>query len=501
MPEITRRSLFRGGALAATAIYTSKVFGSAPTASAAPLTGFAVAYNAVNISPITRGWGVTWMGGYGWGNRYGVADEAARPITAHCLAITDNGSINVLLRADVVSVPHNIHDQIRNRVVDELGIASSDFLMASSHTHSGPFIGTSHPSPKVLLNATNADVTAIDYLTGLFVDEMVDLVRRTVQETPIPATLHYAETAAQIGQNRTNQGYVIHDVPVLTVRSQADESLLAVLFGASTHPVCRGKDTTFDSDYCGAAAELIEQQLGAMAFFFLGLAGDINPIGEDTDRIPTYPDEIGSVLGDAVIDLVNNGSFTQLSGGITTELRTIDLPFSVDTGNAAVRAALKSKFNTRVGPNPPTGTGTAERAHAQMMIDQINAGKLPTSVPMTIQRWRLGGLTILALANEVVSGYHYAIKAIADELEVGNLWIMGYANEVNCYVPSDSLLWAGGTYEAAWDGVDNSIASLASSQIVYGWPSPLKASPSGTSPATASSAEGLILQTCQSLLA
>ena len=67
MPEVTRRNILRGGLLAATAVFTSKVFGDAPAARAAA-DGFAVAYNHLDITPqVGKGWGSLWMGGYGWG--------------------------------------------------------------------------------------------------------------------------------------------------------------------------------------------------------------------------------------------------------------------------------------------------------------------------------------------------------------------------------------------------------------------------------------------------
>ena len=122
MPEVTRRNILRGGLLAATAVFTSKVFGDAPAARAAA-DGFAVAYNHLDITPqVGKGWGSLWMGGYGWGPRGASADPNVnhvphRPLTAHCLAIHDNGSKNVILRLDVVSIPRDVHLEIRRRVL------------------------------------------------------------------------------------------------------------------------------------------------------------------------------------------------------------------------------------------------------------------------------------------------------------------------------------------------------------------------------------------------
>ncbi|WP_086662141.1 hypothetical protein [Lentzea kentuckyensis] len=498
MPEISRRDILRGGVLVATVAFTSKVFGDGPMAAAAPADGFAVACNALDITPTAPPWPSLWMAGYGWGPRgnHGVIEES-RPLTAHCIAIHDNGSVNVLLRIDAISIPRDVHQEIRRRVVEDLGVGSSDFMMAASHSHSTPFIGDTHPDPYVLMGLTQADIDAVNGTTFLFMDLLTELVERTVNETPIPAELGYSETVADIGYNRRGLSYVIDDVPVLTVRASSDDTLLAVLFGATAHPVCRGNDEVFDADYCGAAAELIEERLGAMAFFFLGTAGDHNAYEPYN---PDQPAFLGARLADAVVDEVWNGEFTPVTGPITTELTEIELEFSVDNDDPEVVEMLRDKYEARrQGPGTPGWLGWAEKRHADVMIRKIDDGTLESNVPMPIQCWKLGGLTILGLAHEVVGIYHLLIKDIAERLGTGNLWIMAYANETQCYVPSDEISWTQ-VYESGWNQDDNTITGYGSSQLAYGWPSPFRASPPGTDPAAPDSTEAMVLAACEGLL-
>ena len=492
MPGISRRSILRGGVLAATVVVTTRLAG---TAFAAPASQFAVAYNELDITPHVPNWPSLWMGGYGWDPRGAAASAPppAHPLRAHCIAIHDNGSVNVLLRVDVVSIPRDVHQELRRRVCDELGLAgSSDFMVVASHTHNGPFIGDTHPDPKVLINLNDADVDAVNGTTFVFMDELTDLVARTVQETPIPATLHFAEGSAEVGFNRVGLEHVMTDVPVVAVRDAQDGALLAVLFGCATHPVSYGRAPEFHSDFVGVAAEIIGQELGAMALFFQGTAGDQDPL-------PLSTDELGQRLASAVISTVNGGDFTTVEGPITTELTEIELPFAVDTTDDGVRAELRAKFVSRLDGH----LGPAEVRHAQLIIGQIDAGSLPASIPMPLQCWKMGGLTILGLAHEVLSDYHLMINAVAQDIGVGNLWIMAYVNETQCYVPSDRVLWAGGDqhrgYEAGWND-DSWIAGTGSSMLAYGWPSPLNASAPGSDPASADSTEALVLAACERLL-
>ena len=102
-----------------------------------------------------------------------------------------------------------------------------------------------------------------------------------------------------------------------------------------------------------------------------------------------------------------------------------------------------------------------------------------------MQRLSLGGLTILTMAHEVLSGYHVGTKR-----KYGKpLWIMAYANHVDCYVAADDKLWSGG-YEAGWDD-DPRIAGIGKAANSYSLPAPLKASPAGQ-PGAPGATEGLV---------
>ncbi|MFK4089218.1 hypothetical protein ACI2LF_34215 [Kribbella sp. NPDC020789] len=448
-----------------------------------------VAVNTLNMTPKHPPWPSLWMGGYGWDPRAGDGTYA-RKLRAHCLVLDDSGFPNVMLRIDVVSLPREVHRELRRRVVEvEKLVADSDFLIACSHTHSGPMIGSSHPHPNVLMNLQPADITAVDQSTALFIDLMVDLVKRTVQAPKVPATLHYAEGSVRIGHNRAGVvDTVLPDVPVLLVRNASTTEPVAVLFGYACHPVCRGDDKIFDSDYVGVVIESIERRLGLPALFFQGLAGDINPNAGG-------PLVVGEKLADAVVAVLDRNEFTPVTGPIATALTEIQLPFAVDTGNSAVLAELKRKFESRLDGH----LGPAEVRHARLMLGQIQNGTLARSIPMPIQCWKLGGLTVLALSHEVVCGYQQLIKEIAARLGVGKLWIMAYANETQCYVPTDETAWQPG-YESSWREGDRLVAGYGSSMLAYSWPTPLKSSAVGTVPADPGSTQAVVLAACEALL-
>jgi hypothetical protein len=267
---------------------------------------------------------------------------------------------------------------------------------------------------------------------------------------------------------------------VVAARSTADGSLAAVLFGHACHPVSRGNDAVYDSDHCGYAAELVESQLGGVpALYFQGAAGDLNPI---TNPAVGSGDGLvgwnGTVLGIAVLETLDSGSFTEITGPLRNSLEWIDLPVEVDPGDVAVRAELRSGYEARIAAFADDNTANgAARRHAELMVGQIDNGTLELSVPMPIQCWRLGGLTILGLGHEVCSSYDIRLHARFS----GSLWVMAYVNETSIYLPPDELLWPISYEGGGGDGTH--LALIGGCLIPYTWPCPLRASPNdGTTP-------------------
>ncbi|WNV91561.1 hypothetical protein [Umezawaea sp. Da 62-37] len=451
---------------------------------------FQIAVGSTELTPKVPAFPSLWMGGYGWSPRGSSPGNVARELKAHCMVIWDDGYPNVLLRADLISIPRDMNQWIRGTLIDEGLLSDTDFMMVSSHTHSGPLVGDIRPNPYILMGLNQADIDAVNGTTNVLIDRLLDLVRATLNKTRTTVTFRYAEASVNIGYNRVeHQTYVMNTVPILVAR-KANNNRVAILFGAGSHPVSRGNDTTFDCDYPGRAAAQIEASLGVPAMFFQGTCGDQNA---NEPRGNAQVINLGDKLANAVITKINaNTGFTNVTGPIMTRIEEVQLPFAVDTSNPTVVANLRSRYAARLTQFP---TDDVNYRHAKVMVDMIDGPGLPTHIAMPIQRWQFNGLTILALAHEVLSGFHVRLKAAYP----GKLWIMGYANEVEAYIAPDDVLWNGG-YEAGFEWPDNTIAGGGSFAEVYAWPAPLKASPVGVTPAVAGSAEKIIMDCCLDLL-
>ncbi|MFS8095843.1 hypothetical protein LFM09_01780 [Lentzea alba] len=393
------------------------------------------------------------MGGYGWGTDRRFTGEPANPLKIRCVIIVSpQGQRIVLVQVDVISIPKPVYDDILDRLRDEGVVdAARNFVLAQSHTHAGPMVGAK-PDPLVLLGSADA-ATVTEAYTRTFVNEVVATAVRAHQTGLTEVTLGYAEGFAEIGRNRVGLAYTPREVPVLVARrTDANRNLFAVLVGHTCHPVCSpymGNNT--DSDYCGYAVDEVEKRLGVPTVFFQGAAGDINPVQTDTAWAALR-------LTNAIVATVRNAAFFPIYGPIVTNLDVVPLPLAVNLDDPGERAALRQRYVDRVNQNAPGGVEQAGVRHARKMIAELDDRTASARMPMTIQKIDLGGLTILTMAHEVLSGYHVGTKAkwvVKNPLQP--LWIMAYANHIDCYVPAHDVLKRGGDNESGWNVAANMI--------------------------------------------
>src|SRR3989442_475490 len=93
----------------------------------------------------SAGWvevGITPPPGIGLGGRGGpetLASKILDPLYAQVTYLKDaNGIGFVLVSFDVVALPHELSDRLRNDIVNESGVDWNLVVLNASHTHSGP---------------------------------------------------------------------------------------------------------------------------------------------------------------------------------------------------------------------------------------------------------------------------------------------------------------------------------------------------------------------------
>ncbi|HVE39062.1 MAG TPA: neutral/alkaline non-lysosomal ceramidase N-terminal domain-containing protein [Planctomycetota bacterium] len=430
------------------------LFGSAQAQDGA-MPAFKAGVAKLLITPQKLGW----MTGYG--NRNKPAEGTKADLFTRALALEDGaGKVVLLVTADILGFPPQLSRDLRKDLHESLGVEESAIMLVASHTHGGPAV-PQRPSMEIfhgLDETTGKDV--FEYAE--FLKERIMVTAKQAMAARNPARLMRTTAKATFGMNRrfknengtwsikdNPQGLVDPEVTILRVLT-ADEKPLATVFTYACHCTTLGGDIyQYHADWSGIACDEIEKATGgAPALFATGCGGDLNPS-------PRGKYEMAEQHGKAMAKAVAEAPAGRpLTGPIRTKLKTIELPLD----KPPTREILE-KLSTE--------KNVYRQRFCKEMLKLLEANKLPTAVPLPIQVWHFGSDTLVAIGGETCVEYALRLKK---ELGADKTWVVGYANEVPCYIPSEKVLAESG-YEPGWDPA-NGRAVSGGSMMFYGWPVP-----------------------------
>lgn len=384
-----------------------------------------------------------WMAGYA--SRDHVSEGTLVDLWAKVLAIEDTkGEKVVLVTTDLLGIPRKMSDRIRNQIAIRYGLTRSQIILSSSHTHTGPVLMDAlfdiypldEKQTEAIRNYSNNLEKKIVGLTG-------DAIRSMV-----PAQLSSQNGVTRFQVNRrnnsettlSNQTSLIgpndYSVPVLKV-TDASGNLLAVVFGYACHATVLSF-YQFSGDYPGfAQIELEKMHPGITAMFFQGAGADQNPLPRRT--VP-LAQQYGRELA-AAVDRILNEETKILEPFISTAYSEVNLTFTTPPTIEELTKMEKEKEGYQ-----------KKWAASQLEILRKN-GSLITSYPYPVQIWKLGDQSVMTMGGEPVVQYSIELKKLFGP----DVFVMGYANDVMAYIPSETILKDGG-YEGEL------------SQMVYGMP-------------------------------
>jgi hypothetical protein len=392
--------------------------------------------------------GPVWMSGYA--SRTHASEGVIHDLWAKALAIEDPaGRRVVIVTTDLIGLPREVSTEIAARVKKQYGLERSQVLLCVSHTHSGPVVWPNLKSMYDLV--TPAERECLEKYARRLSDDLVSLVGAAMTDLA-PAQVSTGHGSVGFAINRRQalpKGYAIgqnpkgpvdHDVPVVKIAA-LDGKLRAVLFGYACHNTTLGGDLyRINGDYAGFAEIELEKAVpGATAMFTILCGADQNPS-------PRGKVELAAQHGKALAEEVRRvlaGPLSPVRPPVRTAYEDVKLAFAPQPRSKFEEEA-KSKDRFR-------------RHRADAMLAAFDAGQPVRDVPLPVQVVRLGSdLAIVALGGEVVVDYSLRLKR---EFAGTNLIVVGYANEVMCYIPSRRVLREGG-----YEGGD--------AMIYYGLPGP-----------------------------
>lgn len=408
-----------------------------------------------------------WMSGYASRNKPG--EGSLTPLWAKCLLLKDGeGNQAVLVTLDLIGVNRDLGLRMRERIAAKLGLGIESVTIASSHTHTGPVVG-SNLAPMYALSESQMaliDAYAERLLGGM--DPLVERARESLAEVKVA----FAEGKASLGVNRRNNresevprlreegklvGPVDHAVPVLSVRSLEDR-LIGLVFGYACHSTTLSS-YQWSGDYPGFAQLALElRHPGVVALFWAGCGADINPLPR---RQEVLARRYGDQLAEAVDDVLA-GSMEPLQGRLSTHYKEVELPFASrsDSTSMAHQTGNRNPYQAR---------------RAKLLLKSIEGqARSVSSYPYPVQLWSLGNdLNWVFLGGEVVVDYALRLRG---QYGPGATWVAAYCNDVMAYIPSERVLNEGG-----YEGL--------TATVYYGLPAPW-----------ASGVEATIIGAVQSLL-
>jgi len=371
----------------------------------------------------------------GYASRTQPSRGVASDLYAKALVLEDkSGQRGVIMTTDLIGLRATLAESTCQMIRDKTGLARSQILINSSHTHTGPTLELD--ASELEFPPEQAEAT-VRYTTGLR-EKLVQLVADALGRLE-PARLSWGVGVVSFPMNRREftdrgvilgfnpRGHVDRSVPVLRVDSP-DGKPRAVLFGAACHnTTLTGEHLDISGDFAGyAQAEMERQQPGVQAMFMQGCAGDANPFPRGEEAIAR---QHGLDLAREVSRVLET-RLQPVRGPLRVQLQPVDLP-------------LQSHFTKAEIERMREGGGGWRPFVADRMLKALERdGKLPDTYRTPIALWRFGDdLTLVGLSGEVVVDY---VTRLEDALGPQRLWIAAYCNDVYGYLPSARVLEQGG---------------------------------------------------------
>lgn len=389
-----------------------------------------------------------WMSGYA--SRDKPADGTIHDLWAKAVVIQDPaGQTAVLITLDLVGIDRLTSVQICERIQKSHQLQRSQIAISTSHTHSGPVVGTNLIS---MYAFDDRNQQLIDQYTTFLVDAVTSAVDQAFA-TLEPSLIRYGEGHCSLAVNRRNNrepdvpalraagqliGPVDHSTPVLAIR-HPEGKLRAVVFGYACHATVLSL-FQWSGDWPGfAQIEVEKQHPDAIALFWAGCGADQNPLPRRTVELA---EAYGRQIADSVTAVINS-PMSDVQGSLQTVYEEIDLALGELPSPEQVQKELTSDNVYLV-------------RRAKRLLKTIEQdGGLSQTYPYPVQLWSLGNdVNWVFLGGEVVVDYSLRLKA---ELPGRVTWVAGYCNDVMAYIPSARVLMEGG-YEGA------------TSMIYYGLP-------------------------------
>ncbi|MBI5667643.1 MAG: neutral/alkaline non-lysosomal ceramidase N-terminal domain-containing protein [Chloroflexi bacterium] len=367
----------------------------------------------------------------------GVHDD----LQARALVLTSGGITVALCSVELLWLWTSIANEVRAKAARRCGIPEAQILVCCTHTHAGaaPHNPQDWDSP----------------LTDCIADAIVQ-----AYEARQPARVGFG--FGQLFGYNINRRWLNRpadpSVGVMRVDS-ADGRPLAVVSNFACHAVVLGYDNYWISgDWPGYSSRLLEAELGCMALYTQGGAGDVNPLTETVRQRLAAGHPVGTIgdltsyYGDYRKGDPATWNIEDRGGGTFLECETLARAYNAEVlrvwraiqmTDALPMWTEQMIVNGAADPDEPRGEGLSPEY--RRYVPEIHEGY----IPLQIMLLGLGPAVWVTQPGEVFSETAVEFRKLAQQMGYAFPWLVSYANGSYAYLPPGNAFAEGG-YEVAW---------------------------------------------------
>lgn len=356
-----------------------------------------------------------------------------------------DGTAIVLMTVAVVNITEPMMDMIRAGVEKQTGIPFKNIAISSTHTHSGPVIG----SP---------DSSYGRFFVGRCIESAVQ-----AWKSRVPGRIGFGSTeifGLAMNDRTMNFGGMPIDPQAAVIKIEdAEGKLMGVFFNFGCHPSTLDlHNLLFTEDWPYFSIKGIKDKIGSKVIvgFFQSAQGDakvgyqaeLSAVGADMYGVRTfeYAEKKGRIMTDAVLKLLPS---IKTSGDMVVRAtydhfnfpRRATYPYTHTEAlrwqsEASAKLAEKEKMlGIKIGPRT-LDTYKVDLWLANQAVDKskvIESNPNPAPIRMPMQAIRLGNTVFVTFPSEVFTEIGLEVKK---QSPYKNTFILGVAGDFGGYLPT-----------------------------------------------------------------
>lgn len=382
------------------------------------------------------------MYGFAGRDRERGCDGAHDDLFARALYLADGGHEALIMGFDLLFFGREDADRYKGAIGNRLGLAPHQLLLNTSHTHSGPMVGTTWAYADYGLGA--ADPFYADELETAIVEAAAGArgaavevtVRAGAGTTSVPVSRRRPDGKGGVEWAPHRDGEVCDHLPVCVFEDVGGRAV-CMLFSVSCHPSTTG-GFEISADYPGPAMDLLDERLGRTCSLFLqGTGGDTKAsvIGQgEVWAHGTWEDiaAAGRLVADEVGEVLDAG-LAEVAPRVRCRLHEMRWPLQ--------RVAQRDELE---GLASEDNENEIQRLWAHRQVQRIDRGQvLRTHVPVLLHIVQIGpGLRLVGLEGEAVGGL--GLHILTEYSGRGVTFPLGYCDGMSMYLPTTAMLAEGG---------------------------------------------------------